>query len=114
MLYDTNYNIIPILFAHFNGAECHNYWQTVFDKCFEIYNFGSNRRTIIIDQEKSIDTAFDKVRNAKPFLDAIRVRKSIGSKLWSSKASGLALYKKKVIYPSSQHQVKNIIDKYIE
>ena len=30
VVYDTNFNILPILFAHFDGEECHEYWYSVF------------------------------------------------------------------------------------
>lgn len=54
--YDTNVNIVPILFANFVGVEFHEYWYKVFKSCRVIEEFDVSRRTIIVDQEKSIDT----------------------------------------------------------
>ena len=34
VLYDANYNIIPIIFGHFVGAECLEYWKVIFEQCF--------------------------------------------------------------------------------
>ena len=33
VVYDANYNIVPILFAHYVGAERYDYWHNVFQKC---------------------------------------------------------------------------------
>lgn len=40
------------MFDHFVGAECHEYWTTVFKfkECCEIEGFDISRRAIIFDQ----------------------------------------------------------------
>ena len=101
VVYDANYSIIPVLFAHFIGVESYDYWRTVFENCSEIEEFDVIRRTLIVDQEKSIDTAFDDVvKNVKLFLDPLHVKKNMGPKLGSLKASGVALYERDLHAPS--------------
>ena len=52
VLYDANYNLVPILFANYVGAECHDYWRSVFQRCCQIKNFDVLRRTVMVHQEK--------------------------------------------------------------
>ena len=75
--YDTNMHLLPLVFAHFVGAERYEYWRIVFEACKEIPGFDVAERTTIVDQEKRIDKAYKEVFNeAKMFLDPLHVRKT--------------------------------------
>ena len=104
--------MIPIIFAHFVGDECHEYWYEVFSHCENIYGFDDDRRTIIVDQEKSIDSAFrDALNKCKLFLDPLHVRKNMLPRLGASKANGIYLYNKAVHAPTKS-AVDEIITQY--
>lgn len=110
--YDTNYNIVPIAFAHFVGAECHQYWSNVFRACKNIDGFDIPDRTVVVDQEKSIDTSFKEIfSHAKMFLDPMHVKKNMGSKLGRFKASGISYYEQALRAPSKE-EVDRIIEYY--
>ena len=114
VLYDTNYNIVPIFFAHFIGAECYDYWHSVFKKCSTVDNFDIPQRTIIVDQEKSIDTAFeDDTQHAKLFLDPLHIKKNMTPHLGALKAKGIALYERAMYAPSKKH-ADDIIVQYTD
>lgn len=86
--YDTNNHFLPLVFAHSVGSECKEMWTEVFTACAEIPNFDIQNRTTIVDQEKSIHTAFnDCMQNAKLFLDPLHVKKNMSKCLGSSSSS---------------------------
>ena len=112
--YDANYNLVPILFAYFVGAECYEYWKKVFERCTQIDNFDISQRMIIVDQEKSIDKAFDDcTQHAHLFLDPLHVKKNMSPILGSLRAKGLALYES-ALYAPSQKLADDIILQYSE
>lgn len=112
--YDANNHILPLVFAHFVGSECEEYWTSVFNACKSLPGFDITERTTIVDQEKSIDTAYRKVmERAKLFLDPLHVKKNMGPKLGSEKAVGLSLYERAVRAPS-QAEVDNLVAEYPE
>ena len=47
--YDTNIHLLPLVFAHFVGAESYEYWRTAFEACKEIPGFDVAERTTIDD-----------------------------------------------------------------
>ncbi|CAN8065712.1 unnamed protein product [Agarophyton chilense] len=50
--YDTNHHLIPLLFAHFIGAECFETWMTMLEECSNTPGFDIAERTTIVDQKK--------------------------------------------------------------
>lgn len=112
--YDTNMHLLPLLFAHFVGAECHEYWHRVFSECQKLEGFDVESRTTIVDQEKSIDSAYkDVFQNAKMFLDPMHVRKNMGSALGASRAVGISLYDK-ALYAPTEAAVDEVVARYSE
>lgn len=76
ILYDTNNNLVPILFAHHVGSECGDIWRTVFKAMKCIDGFDVPDRVTVVDQEKSIDAEYKTVfEHAKHFLDVLHVKK---------------------------------------
>ena len=80
--------------------------------CCTVPDFDVPRRTIIVDQEKSIDTAFDDVvKHAHLFLDPLHVKKNMSPHLGTGKAKGISQYEKAVRAPSRE-EVNKIVDEY--
>ena len=101
--YDANNHLFPLVFAHFVGAECLETWTRVFQACAGIEGFDVPLRTTIVDQEKSIDSAYRAcLKHAKLFLDPLHVKKNLGAKLGAEKASGLRSYERAVYAPSME------------
>lgn len=93
--------MLPLIFAHFIGSECYDNWPLVFKEWAELPGFDVPDRTIIFDQEKSIDKAYkDVFKHAKMFLDPLHVRGNIGCKLAANRAVGLSLYDRALHAPS--------------
>lgn len=102
------------MFVRFVGSECQEHWSTVFKQCCDIKDFYLQLRTIIVDQEKSIDLALDEVfQNAKLFLGPIHVKKNMGPKLGSFKAAGLSLYEE-ALHALSRQVSGGFISKFSE
>lgn len=111
---DANYNLFPIVFAHFVGPESYDTWNEVFKACVQIKGFDVEHRTMIADQEKAIDKAYREcLKNAKLFLDPLHIRRNLGAKLGASKAAGLDLYND-ALYAPTREQVDLIQNGFSE
>lgn len=112
--YDANNHLLPVFFGHFVGAECYEYWKTVFDAMKGIDGYDVAERTTIVDQEKSIDSAYtDAMAHAKLFLDPLHVKKNMSKQLGPEKASALSLYEQ-AVYAPCKAAVDSIICQYGE
>lgn len=111
--YETNMHLLPLVFAHFIGAECAEYWKIVFQECKRLPGFDDPTITTILDQEKSIYSAYkDTFTHAKLFLDPVQVRKNLGAALGSKRADRLSLYDK-ALYALIRSAVDKIVAQYI-
>lgn len=101
MVYDTNHHLVPIVFAHSVGTECEDVWSKVFQAAKDITGFDRGGRVTIVDQEKSIDSAYrSTMDHAELFLDMLHVKKNMGPKLGPEKSTGLSLFERAVRAPS--------------
>lgn len=108
--YDTNNDLLPLLFGHFFGAECYEYCKIVFEAVKAVEGFHNDERMTIVDQDKSIYSAYkDTMKKAHLFMDPLHVKENIRSKLVAAKASGLNLYNQAVYA-----QPKSIFDAVIK
>ena len=106
--YDTNHHLCPLVFAHFVGAEGMDTWAKVFAAAADIPGFDVPTRTTIVDQEKSIDSAYKRcMRHAKLFLDPLHVRKNLGTALGAGKVVGVRMYDKALRNPSRDDVIES-------
>lgn len=83
----------------------------MFEACKCLPVFDVTEQTTIVDQDKSIDTAYQRVmRNAKLFLDPLYVKKNMGPELGNDNAVGLSMYNSAVHAPSKGEVDKVILD----
>lgn len=74
----------------------------------QIPGFDRDGRVTIVDQEKSIDTAFrSSMEHARLFLDALHVRKNMAAYLGAERANGTALYDR-ALYAPTTHIVDEV------
>lgn len=52
LAYDTNNYLVPIFSTILVGAECYDYFRSVFSACKDINGFDVEGRVTIVDQEK--------------------------------------------------------------
>lgn len=110
--YDSNMHLFPLVLAHFIGAESAKYWKLVFEKCKHLPGFDDLARPTIVDQKKSIDSAYKETFSlANLFVDPLRVRKNLGASLGSKRAAGLSLYDK-TLHALSRLAVDEIVAEY--
>lgn len=107
--YDTSNQMLSLELAYFVGSECEEYWTSLFEAYKCLPGFDVTELTSIVDQEKTIDTAYHKVmRNAKLFLDPLHVKKNMGLKLGNDKDVVLSMYDRSVCVPSKREVAKII------
>lgn len=110
--YETNNQLLSLVLVHYVGSECEEYWKSGFVACKCLPDFNIAEQTTIVDREKSIDKAYQKVvRIAKLFLDALHVKKNMGPKLGNDKAVGLFMYDCAVHAPS-KGEADKLISEY--
>lgn len=101
--YDANNNLVPLLFYHYIGTESEESWRVVFTALKAISGFDRAGRVTIVDQEKSIDSAFRGVmEHAHLFLDALHVKKNMTPSLGAEKAHATSLYQRALVAPTMQ------------
>lgn len=101
--YDSNHHLCPLLFAHSIGSECTLSWKRVFNALAEIPHFDIPGRTTIVDQEKSIDSAYaSAMKHADYFLDPLHVRKNMLRAVGAEKSDAVWLYTKALYAPTKQ------------
>ena len=60
LLYDTNYTLLPAVFAHSAGNENKKMWETVFGLAAEhLRSFDNSETVCIVDMEKDILTILE-------------------------------------------------------
>lgn len=107
-IYDTNNHICPLLFDHSVGTEREETWMPIFQAMADLDAFNVERRTYVVDQQKSINLAFRRtMEKYNLFLDWMHVRNSMAPKIRTERSQRLSLNDMALKAPS-KHQCDEI------
>lgn len=100
--YSTNRGLCSIVSGHGIGPECHHEWAPRFEAAAAVVGFNVAGRVMVVDLEKSIDTAHDEAMdNGEKFNDERHVLKNMIPKLGpEEKTTGPGLYSRALRAPS--------------